>query len=119
MNADAPGSPPPARHPRADWRSIVRTAVTDSQPALAPESERVAEARARAQERLHRQRHTLRPLGWAVILVVVLGSANTHPVPALHGKGLAVTLALCVFAATLLIAIRDGFPELSLELQGP
>ena len=48
----------------------------------------------------------------------MLGSANTHPVPALHGKGLAVTLALCVFAATLLIAIRDSFPERSLELQG-
>ena len=53
-----------------------------------------------------------------MILVVVLGSANTHPVPALYGKGLAVTLALCVFAATLLIAIRDSFPERSLELQG-
>ena len=118
MNADAPGSPPPARHPRADWRSIVRTAVTDSQPALAPESERVAEARARARERLHRQRGTLRPLGWAVILVVVLGSANSHPVPGLQGRALAVTLALCVFAAMLLIAIRDGFPERSLELQG-
>jgi signal transduction histidine kinase len=59
----------------------------------------------------------MRPLGWAVILVVVLGSANSHPVPGLHGKGLAVTLALCVFAATLLIAIRDSFPERSLRLQ--
>jgi hypothetical protein len=49
-----------------------------------------------------------------VILVVVLGSANSHPLPALHGKGLAVTLALCVFAVTLLVAIRDDFPERSL-----
>jgi signal transduction histidine kinase len=81
-------------------------------------SERVAEARARAQERLHRQREMLRPLGWAVILVVVLGSANSHPVPGLHGKALAVTLMLCVFAAMLLIAIRDSFPERNLELQG-
>ena len=92
--------------------------MTESQLASAPDSERVAEARARAQERLHRQRGTLRPLGWAVILVVVLASANSHPVPGLHGKALAVTLALCVFVATLLIAIRDGFPELSLKLQG-
>jgi len=53
-----------------------------------------------------------------VILVVVLASANSHPVPGLHGKALAVTLALCVFAAMLLIAIGDGFPERSLELQG-
>ena len=118
MSPDAPGSLPPARPARAGWRSIVRAAVTDSQLASAPDSERVAEARARAQERLHRQRGTLRPLGWAVILVVVLGSANSHPVPGLHGKALAVTLALCVFVVMLLIAIRDGFPELSLELQG-
>ena len=118
MSPDAPRSLPSARRARAGRRSIVRTAVTDSQLASAPESERVAEARARAQERLHRQRGTLRPIGWAVILVVVLGSANSHPVPGLHGKALAVTLALCVFATMLLIAIRDGFPELSLELQG-
>jgi signal transduction histidine kinase len=91
--------------------------VTDSQLAPSLESERVAEARARAQERLHRQRATLRPLGWAVILVVVLGSANGHPAPGLHGKALAVTLALCVFAASLLVAIRDGFPERGVELQ--
>ena len=53
-----------------------------------------------------------------MILVVVLGSANSHPVPGLHGKALAVTLALIVFAAMLLIAIRDGFPERPLEVQG-
>ena len=94
----------------------MRIAVTDSQPA--PDSERVAEARARSQERLHRQRRSLRPLGWAVILVVVLGSANSDPVPGLHGKALAVTLALIVFAAMLLIAIRNGFPERPLEVQG-
>jgi signal transduction histidine kinase len=93
----------------------VRTAVTDSQHA--PDSERVAEAQARALERLHRQRQSLRPLGWAVILVVVLASANSHPVPSLHGKGLGVTLALAVFAAMLLSAIRDEFPERPLELQ--
>jgi signal transduction histidine kinase len=66
---------------------------------------------------LHRQRGTLRPLGWAVLLVVVLGSANSHPVPGLHGKALAVMLALCVFALTLVVAVRDGFPERSVELQ--
>jgi signal transduction histidine kinase len=94
----------------------VRTAVTDSQPA--PDSGRVAEAQARSQERLHRQRQSLRPLGWAVILVVVLASVNSHPVPGLHGKALAVTLSLGGFAAMLLIAIRDGFPERPLKLQG-
>jgi signal transduction histidine kinase len=53
-----------------------------------------------------------------VILVVVLGSVNGHPAPGLHGKALATTIALCVFGATLLIAIRDGFPERSLGAQG-
>jgi signal transduction histidine kinase len=52
-----------------------------------------------------------------VILVVVLGSANSHPVPGLHGRALAVTLALGAFAAMLLIAIRDSFPERPLEVQ--
>jgi len=117
MTSNLPSSHSPARPSRAGSRSIVRTAVTESQLGSGSDTERVAEARARAQERLHRQRRSLRPLGWAVILVVVLGSANSHPVPALHGKGLAVTLALCVFAAMLLIAIRDGFPERSLRLQ--
>jgi signal transduction histidine kinase len=66
---------------------------------------------------VHRQRGTLRPLGWAVLLVVVLGSANSQPVPGLHGKALALTVALCVFAATLMVAVRDGFPERGVELQ--
>ncbi len=101
---------------RAGSRSIFRTAVSGPHPV--PDSERVAEARARSQERLQHQRRSLRPLGWAVIVVVVLGSANSHPVPGLHGKALAVTLALIVFAAMLLVAIRDGFPELPLEFQG-
>jgi signal transduction histidine kinase len=104
--------------PRAGrTRSIVRRAVIEPEPAPAPESERVAAARARADDRLRRQRGTLRPLGWAVILVVVLGSANSEPVPGLHGKALAVTLALGAFAATVAVAVRDAFPERSLESQ--
>jgi signal transduction histidine kinase len=121
MSADARGSDladRPARPTRAGSRSIVPTAVSEPQQSSAPGSERVAEARARAQERVHRQRETLRPLGWAVILVVVLGSANSQPAPGLHGEGLVVTLALCIFAAMLFIAIRDSFPERSLRLQG-
>jgi signal transduction histidine kinase len=101
---------------RAGSRSIVRTAVSDSR--RDPDSERVAEALARSQERLEHQRQSLRPLGWAVLVVVVLGSANSHPVPGVHGTALAVTFALIVFAAMLLIANRDGFPERPLELQG-
>lgn len=111
MSPDAPRTSAPARGERAGLRSIVPDAVTDSQRGLVPESERVVEAQARAGERLHRQRETLRPLGWAVILVVALGSANSRPVPGLHGKALAVTVALGVFVAMLLIAIRGSFPK--------
>jgi signal transduction histidine kinase len=93
----------------------VRIAVTGSEQAR--DSERVAEAHARAAERLNRQRRSLRPLGFAVILVVVLGSANSRPVPGLSGKELTVTIVLLVFIATLLISIRDRFPELRVGLQ--
>ncbi len=117
MSIEPSGSSPSGPHQRAGRRSIVRPAVTGSQLASAPDSERVAEVRARAQERLHRQRGTLRPLGWAVLFVVVLGSANSDPVPGLHGKALAVTVALSVFTVTLLVAVRDRFPERSVELQ--
>ena len=83
----------------------------------APDSVRVAEARARATERLHRQRETLRPLGLAGIAVIVIGSASSHPAPAFHDGGLAVSVALVVFAGALLLAIRDGFPERPIALQ--
>lgn len=115
MKTSLPSPHCPARFVRAGSRSIVGAAVSDS--THVPESERVAEAQARAVDRLHRERRSLRPLGWAVIVIVVLGSANSHPVPGLHGKGLAVTLALVLFAAMLLVAIRDDFPERPLGLQ--
>ncbi len=82
------------------------------------ESLRVSEAQSRAEQRMRRQRGTLRPLGWAVIAVVAVGTFNVRPVPGLHGSGLWVAVALCVFIATLAIAIRDGFPELGYATQG-
>jgi signal transduction histidine kinase len=75
------------------------------------ESRRVAGARSRAGHRLRRQRGTLRPLGWAVILLVAAGTVSGHPAPGLHGKALAVALSLCAFVATLARAIRDRFTE--------
>jgi signal transduction histidine kinase len=54
-----------------------------------------------------RQRQSLRPLGFAVIAVIVVGAASSHPAPGLHGKPLGVTLGLCVFAAALLLLLRD------------
>jgi len=69
------------------------------------DSRRVAEAHARADQRLGRQRGTLRPLGWAVILVVVASTVGADPGPGLHGKEAGVTLGLCVFVATLALTI--------------
>jgi hypothetical protein len=45
------------------------------------------------------------------MFVVVLGSANSDPLPGLHGKRLAVSLTLCVFAVALLIASATAFPS--------
>jgi signal transduction histidine kinase len=83
----------------------------------ASRSERVAEARSRADERLRRQRGMLRPLGMAVIVVVVAGSVGTHPAPGLHGKAVVVTISLCVFGGALAVAIRGLFTQLAYALQ--
>jgi signal transduction histidine kinase len=92
--------------------SVVGTPV-----AAGSESARVAEARTRAAQRLRGQRDTLRPLGLAVIAVVVVGTFNGDPQPALQGSGLGVTVALFAFAALLAAATRNSFIERALGLQ--
>jgi signal transduction histidine kinase len=81
------------------------------------ESARLAEARSRASARLRRQRSTLRPLGIAVIAAVGVSTAGGHPAPALHGKGLGVTIALVIFAGMLLRAAGSSFTAYSYERQ--
>lgn len=83
--------------------------MTDLSTASDGESRRVVEARERAEQRVRRQRDTLRPLGLAVILVVVASAIAERPSPALQGRGLGVTLALVAFAGALAQAIRPGF----------
>jgi signal transduction histidine kinase len=85
--------------------------LLDVSPSAEDESARMAEARSRTGQRLRRQRQTLRPLGFALIAAVAVGTINGHPAPGLHGKPLGVTLALCVFAATLAPLIRERFSE--------
>lgn len=85
--------------------------VIDAATTSASESRRLTDARERAERRLRRQRDMLRPLGWALIVAVVAGTNGGHPAPGLHGKALGVTLTLCVFAGTLVLAIRGRFIE--------
>ena len=108
---------------RAFYRlPTVRATEGSANEANAPaisgsDSGRVADARARAAQRLSRQRGALRPLGWAVIVVVAAGTLGGHPAPGLHGKSLGLTLALCAFVAALALAIRDKFTELTYSVQ--
>ncbi len=81
------------------------------------QSRRVAEAEARAELRLRRQRGVLRPVGLAMILIVAAGTLGGHPRPGLHGQALGATVALCVFAVALGFAIRGRFIELGVGRQ--
>jgi signal transduction histidine kinase len=81
------------------------------------ESAREAEARARANRRLRRQRDTLRPLGLVVIAAVVIGVINGHPAPGGHGEALGIVAALVVFAVSLVFAVRGSFVERPVVVQ--
>lgn len=113
MNPESTATADPARPTRAGRRSIVPIAVTATD-----ESARVVDARSRAEARLRRQRETLRPLAIAIMIAVVAGSLGTHPAPAFHGRGLAITISLVVFCLTLGFAIRTRFAELAALRQG-
>ena len=79
-----------------------------------PASARVSAARSRARERVDRQRQLLRPVGWALIAIVVTAGLNSHPAPGLSGVRLGVSLALAGYAvavaATVAVAwARRGY----------
>jgi signal transduction histidine kinase len=82
-----------------------------------PESMREAQARARADQRLLRQRDILRPLGLVVIIAVATGAINGRPGLAGHGSGLGVAAAVVVFAMALVIAVHASFIDRSLPAQ--
>jgi signal transduction histidine kinase len=86
-------------------------------PVDTPESAREAEARARADQRLRRQRDILRPLGFVVIAAVTIGAINGHPAPAAQGKGLGIAAALVVFAVSVALAASGSFVARSLAVQ--
>jgi signal transduction histidine kinase len=86
-------------------------------PVDRPQSAREAEAHARAEQRLRRQRATLRPLGLVVIAAVAIGAINGHPAPAGNGEGLGVAAALVVFAVALAVAVGGNFIDRSPAVQ--
>jgi signal transduction histidine kinase len=83
----------------------------------APMSGREAQARARADERLRRQRDTLRPLALVACIAVAVGAIGGRPAAGVRGDALGVTLALCVFGVLLLVAAGGRFVRLDLWLQ--
>jgi signal transduction histidine kinase len=91
--------------------------VVGTPAAAGSESTRVAGAQTHAALRLRGQRDTLRPLGLAVIAVVVLGTFNGDPQPALQGRGLWVAVALVVFVSSLAVAVRNWFIERGIGFQ--
>lgn len=76
------------------------------QPGAEP-SAREAEALTRNRERVREQRAALRPIGIAIIVAVVVSASSQSPGLGLHGRSLAVTSLLVVFALALTVVIRD------------
>jgi signal transduction histidine kinase len=82
-----------------------------------PASARVSAARARAGERLDRQRQLLRPLGWVLIAIVVTVSLNTSRGPGLTGARLGVSLALVVYAAAVTATVAVAWARRGYAVQ--
>jgi signal transduction histidine kinase len=76
-------------------------------PPSQSQSAREAQARERAWLRRRRLRHLMRPIGLAVMAIVVVTTIDATPHPALHGDGLGISIALIVYVASLALWIRD------------
>ena len=100
MHASQPSGPPPL-----DGKQAV------------PASARVSAARSRARERVDRQRQLLRPLGVALIAIVVTASLNSHPAPGLSGARLGVSLALAGYALAVAATVAVVWARRGYEFQ--
>jgi signal transduction histidine kinase len=82
-----------------------------------PPGAREVEARERARLRQARLRNLLRPLGWAVIAIVAIGTIDGSPHPGLHGYALGVTLALVVYIPGFALWMQDAFISRAIPAQ--
>jgi signal transduction histidine kinase len=69
------------------------------------ESERVRAARAAALERQRRNIAVLRPIGLAMMALIIVPALGAAPGPGLSGRGLAVSVALAAFTLAMLAVV--------------
>jgi signal transduction histidine kinase len=84
------------------------TALSGAESAL-PTLAALREARAKRAAAIKRR---AMPIGLAVVALLALSIAKSHPQPGLHGTSLAITLAACVFLASLAALMRVARGEL-------
>jgi signal transduction histidine kinase len=80
-------------------------------------SARVSAARARARERVDRQRQLLRPLGWALIAIVVTAGLNSRPAPGLTGARLGISIVMAVYTAAVAATVVIDWDRLGRAIQ--
>ena len=101
----ADGRPPRGGAGRARGSTPVAMTTVSAGPTL----QGMADADAQAASRGPATRW-LRPLGAGSAVVIVVLSARTHPLPALHGSGLVVTIALVTIAICAFAMLMHGEP---------
>ena len=83
---------------------------------IAPESQRVRDARRRAAERSSRQRGWFRPLGTGLVAIVVASIAAGHPAPGTHAAGLWLLVSVIVWVVALGVTMLPRAPGGAAEL---
>ena len=77
-------------------------------PAVDPApNARIENARVRALERRARLRARLRPLGWALIAVVIAGTLESRPAPGTHGRSAVILAAVAVWTLAMASMLDD------------
>jgi signal transduction histidine kinase len=93
-----------------DRQGMTVPAQPTAQPAQSdrPGVSRTERTLAGLAERRRDRRATLAPLGWVLVLIVVITTARTHPIPGSSGAGLGVAISLAGYLAVYAAAIRTA-----------